>query len=84
MHDVGFYRIQQRKRIIYSHHGVTIKSYQSYEAETFALIDEDLTGVSKFGKQPPEFNIGDVVWQVANEQSATLSIGFLPRFAKQR
>lgn len=60
------------------------RSYQSDEAKAFAFVDEDLTGLSIFCKQPPEIILCDVVGQIANKQAAPLCVRFLTRFQEHR
>lgn len=41
---------------------LSYKSYQSDKSKTFALIDENLTGLPILCEQFPEFRFSDVVW----------------------
>ena len=58
--------------------------YQSNESKTFGLVNKDFAWLSILGKQFLELLIADIVGQVTNEQTASLGVGLLTGFEKQR
>lgn len=55
-------------------------AYQSDETKAFDFVDEDLAGLSIFGKQLLEIVLCDVVGQVTDKQATALRVRLLTGF----